>query len=417
MIIKKASLLNIPIFLIFPLLSFLIAIRNLKSRTNGVLFVVFCALFGYSFSFASDSADSYRIALVFDAFNYKSFYDVYQLYLLGGEPDVYQFLIYSITKSFTENPKVLFAIFGLIFGLFWYFSLRIFKKEQRNNKGFYIFLIYFIFLILNPITNVNGARFNTAVWVFFLATTNIILYNNKRYYILLLCAPLVHFSFIFGVAIVVLFSFFKDLTYTSKGVNKILYYSFIASFAVSWILASNIISFDFISNLIPSDSISGKIDTYNSSEVSEIYEKRASNSPFLMVSNFFQMIIKTAFFFIIIYLKKFSNKQTNLGYKINVFFAFVMFYFSLAFIIGTMPSGNRFLMVGYIFCVLLMLLFFVKFRNTINNKYALALIPIFSFKFFFNVIFLSISITSHTIWYGNLFWLLYEGWGHNFIYL
>lgn len=417
MIIKKASLLNIPIFLIFPLLSFLIAIRNLKSRTNGVVFVAFCALFGYSFSFGNDSADSYRVALVFDAFDYKSLFDIYQLYLLGGAPDLYRFLVYSFVKSFTDNPKVLFAVFGFVFGVFWYLSLRIFKKEQKSYKSFYIYLIYFIFLILNPITNINGARFNTAAWVFFLATVNIILYKKKGYYVMLLCAPLVHFSFIFGVAIVVLFSFFKDLSYTSKRVNKILYYSFIASFAVSWILASNIISFDFISKIIPSESISGKIDTYNSSEVSEIYEKRASNSPFLMVSNFFQIIIKTAFFFIIIYLKKFSSKQPLLGYKINVFLSFVMFYFTLAFIIGTMPSGNRFLMVGYIFCVLLMLLLFVKYPNSIDKKYALALIPIFSFKFFFNIIFLSISITSHTIWYGNLLWIIYEGWDYKFIHL
>lgn len=414
---NKNSLLNIPIFFIFPFVSFLIAIRNLKSRTNGILFVAFCTLFGFSFAFSNDSADSYRVALVFNEFNYQSIYDIYQLYLLGGAPDLYRFLTYALVKSFTDNPKILFATFGLVFGFFWYLSLRVFKKEQANYSGFYASLLFFLFIIINPITNINGARFNTAIWVFFYGVINVVLYNKNRYLLLVLCAPLVHFSFLFGVIVILLYLMLKKITYSTTGVNKILYYSFIGSFIISWVLESNIISFDFIGGLVPSDSISNKIGTYNSSEVADIYKERASNSPFLMVSNFFQSFIKIVFFAILVYLKRKLQRYNAKNLIINKLMAFVFFYFTFSFIIATMPSGGRFLMVGYLFALVLILIILKEYENILNKRFVLLLIPAYSFTFFFNVIFLSISITSYTVWYGNLFWLLYEGWDYKFIYI
>ena len=414
---NKNSLLNIPIFFIFPFVSFLIAIRNLKSRTNGVVFITFCTLFGFSFAFSNDSADSYRVALVFNEFNYQSIYDIYQLYLLGGAPDLYRFLTYAFVKSFTDNPKILFATFGLVFGFFWYLSLRVFKKEQANYSGFYASLLFFLFVIINPITNINGARFNTAIWIFFYGVINVVLYNKNRYLLLVLCAPLVHFSFLFGVIVILLYVLIKKITYSSTGVNKILYYSFIVSFIASWVLESNIISLDFIGSFVPSDSISNKIGTYNSSEVADVYKERASNSPFLIVSNFFQNLIKIAFFTILVYLKREFQKINDKSLVISKLMAFVFFYFTFSFIIATIPSGGRFLMVGYLFALMLILIILREHQNVLNNKYVLLLIPTYSFTFFFNVIFLSISITSHTIWYGNFFWLLYEGWDYKFIYL
>ncbi|WP_379953136.1 hypothetical protein [Dokdonia sp. R78006] len=414
---SKKSLLNIPLFCAIPFVSFLIAIRNLRSRTNGLIFISFCTLLGFAFAFSNDSADSYRVALVFHEFDYKSLFDIYQLYILGGAPDLYRFFVYATLKSFTENPKLLFATFGLVFGVFWYFSLRIFKKEQGSYTGLYASLLFFIFVIINPITNINGARFNTAIWVFFLATINIVLYKKNRYFLLLICAPLFHFSFLYGVVVVVLFSITRRFLYSKLSVNKFLFYAFVGSFCLSWILESNIISFDFIGNIVPSDSISNKIGTYNSAEVSDIYAEREANSPFLIVSNFFQALMKITFFTIIVYFRNFMEKNGYINPSINRLMAFILFYFVFSFIIATIPSGGRFLMVGYILSLLLMIKMCDVYGLVLNKKYFLALIPVYSFTFFFNTVFLSVTLTSSTIWYGNLFWIIYEGWDYTFIYL
>ena len=69
---KRPSLLNLLLFVFLPFVSFILALRNLKSKVNTVVFILFCTLFGYAFTFTFDSADSYRIALVFHEFDYDS---------------------------------------------------------------------------------------------------------------------------------------------------------------------------------------------------------------------------------------------------------------------------------------------------------------------------------------------------------
>ena len=56
------NLLAILLFPIFPFLSFLIACTNLKGRANGVVFVLFYALFGFCHTFRDIRSDAFRKA-------------------------------------------------------------------------------------------------------------------------------------------------------------------------------------------------------------------------------------------------------------------------------------------------------------------------------------------------------------------
>lgn len=414
---NKTSLLNIPLFFIVPFVSFLIAIRNLKSRTNAFVFIAFCTLFGYAFTFTSTSADSYRVALVFNEYVFKSFAETYQLYLLGGSPDLYRFLCFTLVKSFTDNPKILFALFGLVFGIFWYWSYRLFLKEKRSHTDMVISILVFIFLILNPITNINGARFNTAIWIFVVATIQIVRYGNLRYFILLFCAPLVHFGFLFGIVVVVLFTLLKNVLISKIMLFKWLFYVFVASFLISWLLSTNVIKFDFISSYIPSDSISNKLSNYNSDDAALMVEKRASGSIFLKVSGFFIGCIKIVIFLIICHFRSLLKTLELFEKDIRRLFAFVLFYFTLAYIASSVPSGVRFIMVGNIFALFFFMMVYTKHYSAINKRYFMLLIPVFSFNFAFNTIFLTGALVSKHLWYNNVFWIIYEGLGYRFIYL
>lgn len=414
---NKTSLLNIPIFCIFPFVSFLIAIRNLKSRTNGFVFIAFCTLFGYAFTFTNTSADSYRVALVFNEYVFKSFSETYQLYLLGGSPDLYRFLCYTLVKSFTDNPKILFALFGLVFGIFWYWSYRLFLKEKEGHKDIVISILVFIFLISNPITNINGARFNTATWVFIVATIQIVRYGKLRYFILLLCAPLVHFGFLFGVIVVVLFSLLKKILVLDSVLFKWLFYVFAVCFLISWLLSTNVVKLDFLSSIIPSESISNKLAAYNSDDTALMVEKRASESLFLKVSGFFLGCIKIVIFLIIFHFRSLLMKIEFVERDIKKLFAFVLFYFSLAYIASSVPSGVRFVMVGNIVVMFLFLKVYVTYRDVINKRYFMLLVPSFSFIFAFNSVFSSLTLVTKYLWFNNIFWIIYEGLGYEFIYL
>lgn len=416
-LLKKPSLLNIPIFIVVPFVAFLLTFKNLKSNINAIIFILFCTLFGYAFTFNNTSADSYRVALTFTEFDYTSLWDIVPLYILGAITDIYRFLLYAFVKGFSNNPKILFACFGFVFGVFWYLSLRVFINEKRNINDIYSFILFFIFIIFNSITSINGARFNTAIWVFFYATINIVLYKKKRFFILLLITPLIHYALLLPLFIVIVFFTVKKFLYSNHNINKLLYFLFVFTFCASWVLDTNIINLDFLGDIIPSDGISNKIGRYNSDELTNLYEERASTSLFLKVSNFFLILIKIFFFFFIRYAYYKLKKINFPNIELNRLLTFVIFYMSLAFIASSFPSGIRYLMIGYLFCILFMLKYYISYSDKAVRKFIIVLLPIFSFKFFFNVVFLSITLTSSTIWYGNLFWIIYEGMGYKFIYL
>ncbi|MBU2061422.1 MAG: hypothetical protein KKH44_06180, partial [Bacteroidetes bacterium] len=155
--------------------------QNIKLKSSAFVIIFFTVLFGYSFSFTDSSADSYRIAYVFSVFDFSSFASIIQIYQGGESVDVYRFLVYGITKVFTNNPKVLYAICGFVFGLFMYLSLRLFANEKGSRTDLYTSLLFLFFFSFNPITNLNGFRFYTAAWVFFYSIYNFSIYGKKKW--------------------------------------------------------------------------------------------------------------------------------------------------------------------------------------------------------------------------------------------
>ena len=133
---------NLFLFILWPFIAFLKSLGNLKSPNNGIVFVLFFALFGYSISFQLTTADSYRIGALFCNYQTSDLKSIISLYRDGAITDIYRFAIYTLVKPFSNNPKSLFAVFGAIFGIFCYMSLKILVKERigKNNTYFFIFL-------------------------------------------------------------------------------------------------------------------------------------------------------------------------------------------------------------------------------------------------------------------------------------
>ena len=106
---------------------------------------------------------------------------------------------------------------------------------------------------------------------------------------------------------------------------------------------------------------------------------------------------------------KIINKTKD--YNLIKLLALVMVFISFGFIATVIPSGGRFLTIAYLVALFLLLKIYVKFRSSQLQTLIKWGIPIFSFKIFFGIIYLSYSLVSSTLWFGNLFWILYEGIG------
>lgn len=405
---ERVHKLALPLFIVWPFGGFLLSLTNLRVWTSGLVFVLFCAVFGFSFAFENTSADSFRVAYVFQQFNFSSLKDIYLVYREGGSTDLYRFLIYGITKIFTNNPKVLYALFGTVFGLFLYLSLRLAVVEKGNKNDIYAFLLILFFFALNPIPAMNGARFNTAVWVFFYSTMNFLFMGNKRWAFGVLATPLIHFSFLFAISFVFLFYFFGRFFYSESKVTNWLFYCFVICFGLYWILGTNVINIGFLSdsNLF-SSSVSKKIDLYTNDTITEMVDARRSSSVFLRVSGIFRNLMNIFIFIFLIRIRKIINIIG--GHKnIHRLLAFIFLFLSFGYLASSIPSGSRFIALSNVFCLFLFIKMYRLLPNYLSNQILWG-IPVFSFSIAFGIVYMSITLVDAKLWYGNLFWIIYEG--------
>jgi hypothetical protein len=400
--------LSLPLFLFWPFGSFLLALFNIKSKVSAVVYVLFSTLFGYSFTFQSEGADSYRIALVFrDYFQSTSFQGTIELFKEGGITDIYLKLSYVIFKQFTDNPRFLFAWFGFVFGIFSYLSLRYlldFKFEKNTKMLFVITLIFFSFY---PLASVNGVRFNTAALIFFCSIINLFVYKKPIWLIGLFSTILIHFSFIIVIPIIIGLLLLRPYFSSERKNYKWVYIVFFITLIASLVIPTNFFSIGFLqdSDLI-SNSVSRKFDMYNSDDASRLRADRLESSLFLNVSRYFDYIIKVFILLLVLSLKKHS-KNLNLLREHRSFIFIVLLFMSFGFIASSVPSGIRFLSIGYMFFYYLFFQIFNRNRFKQFEKFIFFMPLVYSFRILYAIVFLSISLTDSVIWYGNFFWILF----------
>lgn len=406
--------LELPLFLLWPFGSFLLALRSIPSRKSGFIYVLFTTLFGYAFSFSEKNADSYRVAMVFNKSHY-TIENTFNKYSLGLITDVYKSLMYSLTQLFSENPKVLFALFGFVFGFFSYISLRLILNIKWKQRDKYVAIIALVYFASNAIININGARFYTAAIIALCAIINLFYYNKKVWIFPLIVTVFIHFSYLFIIPFILLIYFLKSQLFNYNRTPKWIVMAFYVGFFLSFLADTNLLQFDFLSGVL-SRSVADKVEIYNSSEVSETYEKRG-DTLFHTVSRTFSTIAKIYLFIIVIHIKKRLKGGIILDKNLQMFFSFVLLFYSITFALSMIPSGGRFITISNQLFLFFFLQYYLIDLSKNIKRFIVGLLPVFSFLLLFQIVYLGIALTSSTLWYGNLLWIIYEGWDYNFIYL
>lgn len=412
--LKRKIDLELPLFLLWPFGSFLLALRSIPSRKSGIIYVLFTTLFGYAFSFTTISADSYRVAWGFSNSHY-TIEKTFKNYGIGAITDVYKSLMYSLTQSFSDNPKVLFALFGLVFGFFSYKSLKLLLDIKVSQRDLYVGIIALVYFASNAIININGARFYTAAIIALCAIINLMYYNKKIWILPLIITVFIHFSYLFIVPLILLIYFFKPLLFNKDKTSSWIFIAFYAGFFISFLSDTNLLKLDFLSGLL-STSVADKVELYNSSELSERYEERGETL-FHTVSRFFATVVKVYLFFIVLYMRKKLKGTIFLEKKLQRFFSFILLFYAVTFTLSVVPSGGRFITISNQLFLFFLVQYYLNDESKILKRYIVGLLPVFSFLLLFQIGYLGIVLTSSTIWYGNLFWVIYEGWNYTFIYL
>lgn len=411
--LKKIAGMGFPLFFILPVGGFLTALLDIRSRSSAFVYVAFAMLFGYAISFSDPSADSYRYAQAFSQFDNTLDYNaIVALYQNGELRDLYRVLLFYFVSIFTDNPKIMYAFAGLVYGIFSYLSLKIFVKAKGGKLDMYVFIMALVFFTYVSLSNINGFRFWTGGAVLFYSTYKCIIEKKTAWFAGVLITPLFHYGFLLIVPVLILYRLIQPILYNNKGVSSVLFYVFIAAFAASWILGTNSINLGFLTQ---GDALSGavgnRLDYVNSQDAATLVENRREGSMFLGIQKYFDMAIKVYVFISVLFLHRLLKKMKGDKTEYARFLAFILFFYAFVFIATSFPSGGRFMNIAHLFLFVYLAKNYAIYKRRNIKNLILWAIPAFSFNIAFINGMIPFLILTPTFWYGNFFWIIIEGWG------
>ena len=322
--------------------------------------------------------------------------------------DYYQRLLTFFVSRFTDNGHVLFAAFAFVFGFFysrnvWYIL------ERLPNKKLGVFLVLFsLFFLVCPITQINGARMWTALHVFVYAVMPYLLERDRSKFWWVLLTPLIHYSFLY-VAIFALFFFF--LPYKLKATSWV----FIGLALVFFVgtLFVNTLNLDAVNGMLEEyspETYENSINSYVSQSAADRRSESAAAFNWYVAASGNMLFWCYNLLLIAMFPCMIRNFKANDGLK--HLYSFSLLLGGFANIMALIPSGGRFQILSQMFKVPLTLLVVMniprsdRFRSLVIVVSALLLLPlVFEVRKvldFFSVSFLFGNFITVFFWENNV---------------
>lgn len=196
------------LFLLSPIASLVSSLRNFREPWAKNVLWLFVVFFGYTFvvtGFMDSARYSQRLAEMAE----HGVGDVQDLFSLiyqkdKGYVDILEPLVTFTLSRFTSNSRILFAVFGLIFGYFysrnlWFLFSRVKEKIRAEALPFLVLAALVI-----AIWQINGFRFWTAAHIFIFGIIHIHRGRVFKGYLFAFLSIFVHFSFVFAFGLALL---------------------------------------------------------------------------------------------------------------------------------------------------------------------------------------------------------------------
>ena len=338
-------------YLIWPFGLTLEAFRQWEKPWSKNAFWLFCIFFGFTFVIAEEGgADSDRYAREFVDFAHSGMRlkDLLGLFYVVGSDytDIVAPLIMFFLSRITDNPTVLFVVFGLISGFF-YSRNTWYVLERVNGKLKGIMLLFFItFLLINPIWNINGFRFSLAAQIFLFGTLPYLLEGKKKYLIWSGVSVLAHFTFILPVAILGMFVLLKNRT------NIYLIFFIVTAF----FREINLEWFESTLSFLP-QVIFSEIANYMNEGYAEYRRETDEALPWFLTYS--AMGMRWAIYLIIFSTMYFGKDVLKERSDLRTLLSFSLLFYGFVNIVSLIPSGDRFVIVANTFLIPYFMIFLV----------------------------------------------------------
>lgn len=255
-------------FILSPFVTFLCSCFDLQRRSSQVVFVLFFALFGYCHTFEDVRADSYRKYTAF--VNHSPSCDAMDVVdaLRDGEiKDVYEGMLFVVSRGFTANPRVMMMLVGLVGGFFYMLVVRRFLEDRHMHYTLPIVILLMFMVMESNIPLMGGIRNFTAFPLFIYSMIRVLVDNRRWWVIGLIITPLIHFSYI--VAVVLVF-----VVWLVRIPNVVLHYIAVVVCISSIFLntSSYLGALSVVVGVVDNEAIAYRVENYGSEDTEEHFE-------------------------------------------------------------------------------------------------------------------------------------------------
>ncbi len=328
-------------FLIWPFGALLRSLRHFRAPEAKTIFWLFCVFFGFVFIYGDPynelGNDSVRYAMNLIKIHENplswneiiaSFYNLEE-----GVVDIYQPLVTWLVSLFTGDPRVLFMLFAVVFGFFYAQNLWMIFNTINKKVGLILFVFMMAYALINPIWNINGVRMWTATQLFLFGNLRYFLLNDKKGLIWSASSILVHFSFLFPIAVLAAYIFLpkKDSIF------------FVFYIVTAFLVEIKLTQVRDLLSFLP-DFIQPKVGEYTNEVVAEAYFEKFRQYSWMYI---WQANISTWLgyvWIIAIYIRR--NYWAIYFPHFRQIFMFALLMGGFANIAAQVPSGGRFLTVA-----------------------------------------------------------------------
>lgn len=360
---SKQGVTSYLLFILWPFLSLVHAVMNYKAKYAKNIIWLFCAFFGYTFVFYTEGSDSmyYRKAFLRLASTPISIQEFFQTAL---QADYFNSFVQYVVSRFTNNYRILFLVYGLIYGYFYSRNIWQLLERVKDKLPIHTVVPILLFVFIIPFWNINGFRFYTATHIFFYGTTFLVSKKRKVFLLVAMLSILVHFSFVLPVSVLLFF--------VIVGGRPIIY--LLAMLATMLFVELDLNT--LLNNLpvVNDQFLNNKIHGYTGTQYMEkIAKLKAEQSWFITIRTQVMNTILFSFIFLVMtsyrrYIKdKLEEKMLLYG----------ILLLSVTNVLSIVPSMGRFYLVSYLFIVFSMCLILINNANSLwlRRYSALAALP------------------------------------------
>ncbi|MDF1576040.1 MAG: EpsG family protein [Bacteroidales bacterium] len=338
------------LFLIWPFLSLIAAIANYRLKESRIVVYMFLVYYGLTFVIGNLNMDSAAYVTQLERASESTLrVFLYQLRGLYAENvvDIYSSFMVFLVSRFTSDYRILFAIFASVFGYFHLKSINLLHGFHRENPNWNTLIFLVFFIIILPITAVNGVRMWTAAWIFFYAAIHVVLYRDKRYLLLALLSILIHWSFLTANVVLLIYFFLgnRDLIYGPLAI-------------VSYLLQDLLMPVFSRFSMYFGGAIENRYSGYTSEGyISGVALNQEQTAWFVFLSYDLAFYFLFATLFVIFWIRKkvqTDEKERNL-------FSFILLFLSFVNFGRPIPSfGFRFQIIFFLFTTFYLVMLFAK---------------------------------------------------------